>query len=463
MYRGIHVGLVGRNNNERKIMSIENVYEDVVDRNPGEEEFHQAVREVLESVEPALKKHPEFAEAKILERLVEPERQIIFRVPWVDDEGEVHVNRGFRVQFNSAIGPYKGGIRFHPSVYLGIIKFLGFEQIFKNSLTGIAMGGGKGGSDFNPKGKSNEEIMRFCQNFMDELYRHIGPDTDVPAGDIGVGGREVGYMYGQYRKIKNKFEGVFTGKSPEWGGSLVRPEATGYGLVYFTKEMLNNENVDLKGKEVLISGSGNVAQYALEKCIELGAKVVTLSDSDGVIYDPEGIDEEKKEYVFDLKQVRRGRIKEYAKEYDVEYKDGCKPWEFDADIALPCATQNEIQKEDAFNLAENDIIAVGEGANMPSTPEAVEVYRENNILHGPAKAANAGGVSVSGLEMAQNSQRESWSFDKVDNKLQEIMKGIYQTCHETSKKYDDEGNLAMGANIGGFTKVAKAMLDQGVI
>ncbi|MBS3781350.1 MAG: NADP-specific glutamate dehydrogenase [Candidatus Thermoplasmatota archaeon] len=444
-------------------MSLDKVYEEVVDRNPGEEEFHQAVKEVLESIEPAMEKHPEFADAKIVERLVEPERQIIFRVPWKDDDGEVHVNRGFRVQFNSAIGPYKGGIRFHPSVYIGIIKFLGFEQIFKNSLTGLAMGGGKGGSDFDPKGKSDDEIMRFCKSFMNELYRHIGPDTDVPAGDIGVGGREIGYMYGQYKKLKNRFEGVFTGKSPEWGGSLVRPEATGYGLVYITQEMLNHANEDLKGKEVLISGSGNVAQYALEKCNELGAKVVTLSDSDGVIYDPEGIDGEKKDYVFKLKQERRGRIREYAEEYDVEYVEGGNPWGFDADIALPSATQNEIQEEDAQKLVDNDVFAVGEGANMPSTPEAIEIYRENDLLYAPAKAANAGGVAVSGLEMAQNSQRESWTFDEVDNRLQGIMQNIHNKCYETSKKYGDEGNLMLGANIGGFVKVAKAMLDQGLI
>jgi len=445
------------------MMALDRVYDQVVDRNPGEEEFHQAVKEVLESIEPAMEKHPEFADARIVEQLVEPERQIIFRVPWKDDNGEVHVNRGFRVQFNSAIGPYKGGIRFHPSVYIGIIKFLGFEQIFKNALTGLAMGGGKGGSDFDPKGKSDDEIMRFCKSFMNELYRHIGPDTDVPAGDIGVGGREVGYMFGQYKKLVNRFEGVFTGKSPEWGGSLVRPEATGYGLVYFTQEMLKSANEDLKGKEVLISGSGNVALHALEKCNELGAKVVTLSDSDGTIYDPDGISGEKKDYVFELKQVRRGRIREYAEEYDVEYEDGCTPWEFDADIALPSATQNEIEEEDAQKLVDNDIIAVGEGANMPSTPAATEIYRQNDIMVGPAKAANAGGVSVSGLEMAQNSQRESWSFDKVDKRLQGIMQNIHQTCYETSKKYDDEGNLHLGANIAGFVKVAKAMLDQGII
>lgn len=444
-------------------MSLDKVYEEVIDRNPGEKEFHQAVKEVLESIEPAMEKHPEFADARIVERLVEPERQVMFRVPWMDDEGEVHVNRGFRVQFNSAIGPYKGGLRFHPSVYLGIIKFLGFEQIFKNSLTGLAMGGGKGGSDFDPKGKSDAEIMRFCQNFMTELYRHIGPDTDVPAGDIGVGGREIGYLYGQYRKITNRFEGVLTGKSPEWGGSLVRPEATGYGLVYFTKEMLNSANEDLKGKEVLISGSGNVAQFALKKCNELGAKVVTLSDSSGAVYDPDGISGDKVDYVMELKNVRRGRIREYAEEYDVEYVDGGKPWGFDADVALPSATQNEIEEVDAQKLIDNNIIAVGEGANMPSTPEAIKLYQENDILYAPAKAANAGGVAVSGLEMAQNSQRISWSFDEVDKRLHGIMQDIHETCYKTSKKFGDEGNLMLGANIGGFMKVAKAMLDQGVI
>lgn len=444
-------------------MSLDKVYEQVVDRNPGEKEFHQAVEEVLETIEPVMEKHPEFVDASIVERLVEPERQIIFRVPWTDDQGGVHVNRGFRVQFNSAIGPYKGGIRFHPSVYIGIIKFLGFEQIFKNALTGLAMGGGKGGSDFDPKGKSDEEVMRFCQSFMNELYRHISPNTDVPAGDIGVGGREIGYMYGQYKKLKNVFEGVFTGKSPEWGGSLVRPEATGFGLVYLTEEMLKEANESFKGKEVLISGSGNVAQNALKKCNELGAKVVTLSDSSGTVYDPEGISGDKVDYVVELKNVRRGRIKEYAEEYALEYVDGGKPWGFDADIALPSATQNEIQEKDAQKLVDNDVIAVGEGANMPSTPDAVKIFQQNDVLFAPAKAANAGGVSVSGLEMAQNSQRESWSFEEVDNKLKDIMKNIYRTCYKTSKKYGDEGNLALGANVAGFLKVAKAMLDQGVI
>lgn len=444
-------------------MSLDKVYEQVVDRNPGEKEFHQAVEEVLETIEPVMEKHPEFVDAKIVERLVEPERQIIFRVPWTDDQGEVHVNRGFRVQFNSAIGPYKGGLRFHPSVYIGIIKFLGFEQIFKNALTGLAMGGGKGGSDFDPKGRSDDEVMRFCKSFMNELYRHIGPDTDVPAGDIGVGGREIGYLYGQYRKIENRFEGVLTGKSPEWGGSLVRPEATGFGLVYFTNEMIKKKNETFKGKEVLVSGSGNVAQNALKKCNELGAKVVTLSDSSGTVYDPEGISGDKVDYVEELKNVRRGRIREYAEEYDVEYVDGGKPWGFDGDIALPSATQNEINEDEAQKLVDNGVFAVGEGANMPSTPEAIKVFQQNDVLFAPAKAANAGGVSVSGLEMAQNSQRMSWSFEEVDEKLHGIMKNIYHTSYETSKKYGDEGNLVLGANVAGFLKVAKAMLDQGVI
>lgn len=444
-------------------MSIDRIYEQVVNRNPGEVEFHQAVREVLESIEPAIEKHPEFMSTKVIERLVEPERVIMFRVPWVDDSGEVQVNRGFRVQFNSAIGPYKGGLRFHPSVYLGIIKFLGFEQIFKNALTGLAMGGGKGGSDFDPKGKSDTEVMNFCQSFMTELTRHVGPDTDVPAGDIGVGRREIGYMFGQYKRLVNRFEGVLTGKGPEWGGSLGRPEATGYGLVYFTQEMLKAQGDDLKGKTVSISGSGNVAQFALDKCLQLGAKVVTLSDSSGCIYDPDGIGRDKFEYVVRLKEVKRGRIKEYAEEYDVEYVDGGRPWDYPCDIALPSATQNELDGADANTLADNGVMAVAEGANMPSTPEAIEVFLEKGILFGPAKAANAGGVSVSGLEMSQNSQRLSWSFQEVDQKLQEIMRNIYLTTAENGKKYGAEGNFVVGANVGGFMKVARAMMDLGVI
>ncbi|MFO8109896.1 MAG: NADP-specific glutamate dehydrogenase [Thermoplasmata archaeon] len=444
-------------------MSIGKIYEQVVNRNPGEIEFHQAVKEVLESIEPALEQHPEFVSAKVVERIVEPERQIIFRVPWVDDNGDVHVNRGFRVQFNSAIGPYKGGLRFHPSVYLGIIKFLGFEQIFKNALTGLAMGGGKGGSDFDPKGKTDTEVMRFCQSFMTELTRHVGPDTDVPAGDIGVGRREIGYMFGQYRRMVNRFEGVLTGKGPEWGGSLGRPEATGYGLVYFTQEMLKDNGEDLKGKTVTISGSGNVAQFALDKCLQMGAKVVTLSDSSGSIYDPDGIDREKLEYVVKLKNIKRGRIKEYAEDYNVEYVEGGRPWGFECDVALPCATQNELNASEAEELIDNGVIAVAEGANMPSTPDAIETFLEKDIMFGPAKAANAGGVSVSGLEMAQNSQRLSWSFEEVDSKLQGIMKNIYATVSENGKRYGSEGNLVLGANVGGFMKVARAMLDLGVI
>jgi len=444
-------------------MSIDKIYEQVVNRNPGEVEFHQAVKEVLESIEPALEQHPEFVSAKIVERIVEPERQIIFRVPWIDDNGDVQVNRGFRVQFNSAIGPYKGGLRFHPSVYLGIIKFLGFEQIFKNALTGLAMGGGKGGSDFDPKGKSDNEVMRFCQSFMTELTRHVGPDTDVPAGDIGVGRREIGYMFGQYRRLVNRFEGVLTGKGPEWGGSLGRPEATGYGLVYFTQEMLKDNGEDLKGKTVAISGSGNVAQFALDKCLQMDAKVITLSDSSGCIYDPDGIDRDKLEYVMKLKNIKRGRIKEYAEEYDVEYIEGGRPWGFECDVALPSATQNELNAKEAEELIDNGVIAVAEGANMPSTPDAIETFLEKDIMFGPAKAANAGGVSVSGLEMAQNSQRLSWSFEEVDSKLQGIMKNIYRTTADYGQKFGSEGNLVLGANVGGFMKVAKAMMDLGVI
>ncbi|MFX1253351.1 MAG: NADP-specific glutamate dehydrogenase [Promethearchaeota archaeon] len=439
------------------------IYAQVLKRNPGEKEFHQAVEEVLLSVEPVLERHPEFVEAKIVDRIVEPERQIMFRVAWTDDNNKVHINRGFRVQFNSAIGPYKGGLRFHPSVYLGIIKFLGFEQIFKNSLTGLPMGGGKGGSDFDPKGKSDAEVMRFCQSFMSELFRHIGANTDVPAGDIGVGGREIGYLYGQYRKIVNTFDGVLTGKGANWGGSLVRPEATGYGCVYFVKEMLKERNEDITGKVVTISGAGNVAQYATQKCIQLGAKVVTLSDSNGTIYDPKGIDEEKLDYVFELKNVKRGRIKEYAKEYGVEYYENKRPWHVKCDIALPSATQNEIEKADAQKLVDNGCIAVGEGANMPSTPDAIEIFLKNKIAFGPAKAANAGGVATSGLEMSQNSLRMSWSFKEVDEKLHGIMINVHKLARDAAEQYGHPGNLVVGANIAGFLKVANSMLDQGVI
>ena len=444
-------------------MSIEKIFNEVVKRNPGEVEFHQAVKEVLESIEPVLVRHPEFAENKIAERIVEPERQLMFRVPWCDDNGVIHVNRGFRVQFNSAIGPYKGGLRFHPSVYLGIIKFLGFEQIFKNALTGLPMGGGKGGSDFDPKGKSNAEVMRFCQSFMSELFRHIGPDTDVPAGDIGVGGREIGYMYGQYRKLTNTFTGVLTGKGLNWGGSLVRPEATGYGLVYLVDEMIRAKGMKLDGKVVAVSGSGNVAQYATQKVNELGGKVVTLSDSGGFIHDPAGISGERWDYVMDLKNARRGRIKDYAREFGCDYFEGKRPWSVKCDIALPCATQNELNGEEAKTLADNGVIAVGEGANMPSTPEAIEAFLENKILFAPAKAANAGGVATSGLEMSQNSLRMHWTFEETDAKLKNIMINIYKAISETSEKYGLQDNFVAGANIAGFLKVANAMLDQGVI
>ena len=444
-------------------MLTDKIYEQVVKRNPGEVEFHQAVKEVLESIEPVLGRHPEFVEAKIVERIVEPERQLMFRVPWMDDSGEIHVNRGFRVQFNSAIGPYKGGLRFHPSVYLGIIKFLGFEQIFKNALTGLPMGGGKGGSDFNPKGKSDTEVMRFCQSFMSELFRHIGHNTDVPAGDIGVGGREIGYMFGQYRKITNVFTGILTGKGRGWGGSLVRPEATGYGLIYLMDEMLKGMGTDFGGKIAVVSGSGNVAQYATQKVNQLGGKVVTLSDSNGFIHDPHGISGERWDYVMKLKNVRRGRIKDYAQEFGCEYHEGKRPWGVKCDLALPCATQNELDGEDAKTLIANGVLAVGEGANMPSTPEAIEAFLSNNVLFAPAKAANAGGVATSGLEMSQNSLRLSWSFEETDAKLKNIMVNIYKSMSEIIETYDMPGNYVAGANIAGFMKVANAMLDQGLI
>ncbi len=442
---------------------VERVIKIVQKRDPNQPEFHQAVREVLESLIPALEQHPEFEEHKILERIVEPERVVIFRVPWTDDQGNIHVNRGFRVQFNSALGPYKGGLRFHPSVNLSIIKFLGFEQIFKNSLTGLPMGGGKGGSDFDPKGKSDAEIMRFCQSFMTELYRHVGPDTDVPAGDIGVGGREIGYLFGQYKRIVNRFEGVLTGKDVKWGGSHVRPEATGYGLVYFTEEMLKTKKESLKGKRIAISGSGNVAQYASQKAMQLGAIVVTLSDSNGYVYDPDGIDEEKWEFLMWLKNVKRGRIKEYAEKFGLQYHPDARPWGEKVDIALPCATQNEITREDAQKLVQNGVIAVAEGANMPSTLEAAKHFLDNGVLYGPAKAANAGGVAVSGLEMSQNSLRLQWSFDEVDKKLKDIMVNIHKSSYETAEKYGHAGNLLVGANISGFLKVAQAMIEQGLV
>jgi len=442
---------------------VESVIKSVIKRDPHQPEFHQAVREVYESITPVLEAYPEFQEAGILERLAEPERVIQFRVPWVDDQGKLQVNRGFRVQFNSAIGPYKGGLRFHPSVYLGIIKFLGFEQIFKNSLTGLPMGGGKGGSDFDPKGKSDAEVMRFCQSFMMELNRHIGQFTDVPAGDIGVGGREIGYMYGMYRKIKNVHgTGVLTGKGMNYGGSLIRPEATGYGTVYFVEEALKDmKNTSFKDKIVGISGSGNVAQFATEKVLDLGGKVITLSDSTGYIYDPDGIDRDKLAWVMDLKNNRRGRIREYAEHFGgpVEYHEGKRPWEKQMDIALPSATQNEINGEEAQLLVNNGVMAIGEGANMPSTPGAVEIFLQNEVIFGAAKAANAGGVATSGLEMSQNSARLSWTREIVDRRLHEIMINIYKNASSTSKEFGTD--LLGGVNIAGFLKVANSMLEQG--
>lgn len=435
----------------------------VISRNPGEPEFHQAVQEVAESLIPFIEENPLYKSAKILERMVEPERVIMFRVPWFDDKGEIQVNRGFRIEMNSAIGPYKGGLRFHPSVNLGILKFLAFEQVFKNSLTTLPMGGGKGGADFDPKGKSDNEVMRFCQSFMTELYRHIGPQTDVPAGDIGVGGREIGYMFGQYKRIKNEFTGVLTGKGIEWGGSLIRPEATGYGVVYFTEQMLSTRNVNFEGKTVAISGSGNVAQFAVQKVIQLGGRVVTVSDSTGYIYDKNGIGEEKLDFIMELKNQKRGRIHEYAGKFKAEYHEGRRPWEVPCDIALPCATQNEINKEDAESLVKNGCMAIGEGANMPSTPEAVEVFINNKVLYGPGKAANAGGVAVSGLEMTQNSMRLPWNREEVDNRLKSIMKNIHETCVTYGKESSGFINYVNGANVGGFIKVADSMIAQGVV
>ena len=432
-------------------------------KHPAQPEFHQAVREVVDSLGPCLQKHPEYIEARILERMSEPDRIIMFRVTWQNDRGEVQVNRGFRVEFNNAIGPYKGGLRFHPSVNLGILKFLGFEQILKNSLTTLPMGGGKGGSDFDPKGKSDYEVMRFCQSFMNELYRHIGANIDVPAGDIGVGGREIGYMFGQFKKLTHSFEGVFTGKGLNWGGSLIRPEATGYGCVYFAEEMLKTRNQSFKGKLVAVSGSGNVSQYAIQKVNELGGKVVTVSDSNGTVYDKNGIDEAKWQYLMDLKNIRRGRIKEYADQFKCEYHEGRRPWFAKCDVALPCATENEISGEDAKTLVKDGCICVAEGANMPTTPEGVEVFLQNKTLYGPGKAANAGGVATSGLEMSQNSIRLSWTREEVDNRLHEIMKSIHRACKETADEYGEPGNYVLGANIAGFIKVANTMMDQGLV
>ncbi len=449
---------------------VDDLMSHVKAKNPAEPEFHQAVMEVAESLDLLLEKHPEYRTEKILERIIEPERVILFRVPWVDDQGEVQINRGFRVEMNSAIGPYKGGLRFHPSVNLGILKFLAFEQVFKNSLTTLPMGGGKGGSDFDPKGKSDMEVMRFCQSFMSELYRHVGPNTDVPAGDIGVGGREIGFLFGMYKKLSNEFTGVLTGKGLNWGGSLIRPEATGYGTVYFAAEMLATRDEMLEGKTCLISGSGNVAQYTAEKLLELGAKVVTFSDSGGYIYDEEGIDRKKLEFVMDLKNVRRGRIKEYVGEFKSAVYTQTDPradhnplWDHKADCAFPSATQNEINENDAANLLKNGVTVVAEGANMPTTPEGVNRFIDDGILYGPGKAANAGGVAVSGLEMAQNSMRYSWTREEVDKRLHMIMKDIHRSCVQAGDRFGTRGNYVNGANIAGFLKVADAMMDQGVV
>ena len=434
----------------------------VADRNPNEPEFLQAVLEVAEVIVPFTSNYPDIQKSRILERITEPERVIIFRVPWVDDKGEVQINRGYRIQMNTAIGPYKGGLRFHPSVNLSILKFLAFEQVFKNSLTTLPMGGGKGGSNFDPKGKSDMEVMRFCQSFMSELYRHIGPNTDIPAGDIGVGGREIGFLFGQYKRLRNEFTGVLTGKGQSWGGSLIRPEATGYGCVYFAEEMLNQKNDSLKGKTVAISGSGNVAQYAIEKCLDLGAKAVTASDSSGYIYDKNGFDREKLAYLMDLKNVRRGRIEEYAKRYKCEFFPMKRPWGVKVDVALPCATQNELNEKDAATLVKNGVLCVAEGANMPSTPEAIYVLQQAKVLYAPGKASNAGGVATSGLEMSQNSIRQNWTREKVDEELRQIMHNIHKTCLQYGKERGHI-NYVKGANIGGFMKVADAMLAQGIV
>jgi glutamate dehydrogenase (NADP+) len=443
---------------------IDSFIEELMIKDGHEPEFIQAVEEVVETIIPFIENNSKYHNTKILERIVEPERVIQFRVPWVDDSGEPQVNRGYRVEFNSAIGPYKGGLRFHPSVNLSILKFLGFEQIFKNSLTTLPMGGGKGGADFNPKGKSDNEVMKFCQSFMTELSRHIGPNTDVPAGDIGVGGREIGYMFGQYKRLRNEFTGVLTGKGINWGGSLIRPEATGYGVVYFAEKMLNTKGDDFKNKKVAISGSGNVAQFSCEKCIQLGAKVVTLSDSKGYIYDSEGIDQEKLSWIMNLKNVERGRISQYTKKYpNATFHEGEKPWDVSVDLALPCATQNELNEDHAKLLVKNGCIAIVEGANMPCTPEAISVFTENKILFSPGKASNAGGVATSGLEMSQNSLRYNWTREEVDSKLHNIMLEIHQQCVKYGKQSDGYIDYVKGANIAGFVKVADAMIDQGMV
>jgi glutamate dehydrogenase (NADP+) len=449
---------------------VKTLMADVVAKNQGEVEFHQAVQEVAESLEPVLARHPKYRDAKILERIIEPERVIMFRVPWVNDKGEIQIQKGFRIEMNSAIGPYKGGLRFHPTVYLGMLKFLAFEQVFKNALTTLPMGGGKGGANFDPKGKSDGEVMRFCQSFMTELCRHIGQFTDVPAGDIGVGGREIGFMFGQYKRIRNEFVGVLTGKGLNWGGSLIRPEATGYGAVYFAEEMLNTRDDTLEGKTCLVSGSGNVAQYTVEKILDLGGKAVTLSDSSGVIHDPEGLDREKLAFVLDLKNVKRGRIDEYTKKFKgakfipKDAKADHNPlWDIKADAAFPSAVQNEINAKDAANLLKNGVYVVSEGANMPTVPAGVEQFVKAGILYGPGKAANAGGVATSGLEMSQNSLRLAWSREEVDSRLHGIMKAIHKQCVEAAAEYDTPGNYVNGANIAGFVKVADSMLDQGIV
>jgi len=449
---------------------MSDILEFIKARDPGEKEFHQAVQEVLETVQPVLDRNPEYRQSAVLERITEPERVIMFRVPWMDDQGQVNVNRGFRIEMSSAIGPYKGGLRFHPSVNLSILKFLAFEQVFKNALTTLSMGGGKGGSDFDPKGKSDNEVMRFCQSFMTELSRHIGPDTDIPAGDIGVGAREIGYLFGMYKRLRNEFTGVLTGKSLGWGGSLIRPEATGYGSVYFASEMLATRDDSLEGKTCLVSGSGNVAQFTVEKAIELGGKVVTLSDSSGYIYDEEGIDEDKLAFVKRLKNIRRGRISEYVDKYsetvytEVDSTLDYNPlWNHKADCAFPSATQNEINEKDAQNLVNNGVYLVCEGANMPSIPEAIDIFLDNKLLYAPGKAANAGGVAVSGLEMAQNSMRLSWPREEVDGRLRTIMTSIHQSCLDAAEEYGQPGNYMAGANIAGFVKVVNAMLDQGLV
>jgi glutamate dehydrogenase (NADP+) len=442
----------------------------VKDKNLSQPEFHQAVEEVAYSVALVYDRHPEYRKSKIFERIIEPERVIMFRVPWMDDQGEIHINRGFRIEMNSAIGPYKGGLRFHPSVNLGILKFLAFEQVFKNSLTSLPIGGGKGGSDFDPKGKSDNEVMRFCQSFMSELFRHIGPNTDVPAGDIGVGGREIGFLFGQYKKLRNEFTGILTGKGLNWGGSLIRPEATGYGAVYLAAEMLTTRNETLEGKQCLVSGSGNVAQYTVEKILDLGGKAITLSDSSGYIYDEKGIDRDKLQFIMDLKNVRRGRIQEYTQKYKEAVYTPADPsldynsiWNHKADCAFPSATQNEINEKDANNLLKNGVYVVSEGANMPTTIDGVNIFLDAGILYGPGKAANAGGVAVSGLEMAQNSMRLPWTREEVDNRLHMIMKNIHTTCVETAERFGTPGNYVNGANIGGFLKVADSMMDQGLV